>query len=289
MFSTHVTQIPTYLIVNQLGMIDSLWALIIPKLAAPLSLFLIEQFVTQLPDPLLEAAKIDGANQWVIFRKIVMPFLAPAWSTLIVFSFVAGVAVAAPSGWLLAYLAALPFLLGLFFFLLLGLIVGATIYRVGSKAPVPTTATLWVLGSSAACVLMLVSLYTEYRALPRSLEKKVRDSIFESLPDPQREELHRGVSQFVATELATNYSPGGFPGYLRWAATNGRFKCPRILRASTVEFRLSHQRTLWMVRVGLSLLMAEWTIMSQVLGLRPRPPRDEAEQSGEPAETAGGG
>lgn len=88
MFSTHVTQIPTYLIVNELGLVDSLWALIIPKIAVPMNLFLIQQFIGQLPDPLLEAAKIDGANQWTIFWKIVMPFLAPAWSTLMVFSFV---------------------------------------------------------------------------------------------------------------------------------------------------------------------------------------------------------
>src|SRR5699024_8293659 len=50
--------------------------------------FLIKQFTEQFPDDLLEAARIDGANEWVAFWNIVMPALTPAWSTLIVFSFV---------------------------------------------------------------------------------------------------------------------------------------------------------------------------------------------------------
>lgn len=88
MFPIYVTQIPSYLIVNELHLVDTLWALIIPKLAVPLSLFLMMQFCGQLPDPILEAARIDGANQWKTFWKIVMPFLSPAWATLLVFSFV---------------------------------------------------------------------------------------------------------------------------------------------------------------------------------------------------------
>ena len=89
MFSGHVTTIPTYLIINALRLVDSPLALIIPKIATSFGLFLVIQFAEQLPDPLLEASRIDGASHWTIFWKIVMPFLAPAWSTLTVFSFVA--------------------------------------------------------------------------------------------------------------------------------------------------------------------------------------------------------
>lgn len=207
----------------------------------------------------------------------------PARQAWIGWSLLAGLALALPSGWLLAYLAALPFLLGLFFFLLLGLMVGAMIYRVGSTARVASRATLWLLGSSAAFVLVSSSLYTEYRALPRSVEKRVRDSIFEAPPADQRVKLSQGVRQFVATELDTKYPPGGWVGYLRWAATNGKFTCPRILKASTVEFRLSHRGTLWVVRVVLSLLLVEWAIMSQVLGLKVRTPEEAAEGPDEAA------
>ena len=89
MFSPHVTQIPTYMVVNSLGMINTYWALIIPKIAVAYNFFLMKQFIVQFPDELLEAAKIDGSNDWHTFWKIVMPNLKPAWSTLIVFSFVA--------------------------------------------------------------------------------------------------------------------------------------------------------------------------------------------------------
>ena len=89
MFSSYVTQIPTYMVADFLGIVDTYGALIIPKIAVAFNLFLVKQFVEQLPNPLLEAARIDGANEWYIFWKIVMPFLAPAWSTLLVFSFVA--------------------------------------------------------------------------------------------------------------------------------------------------------------------------------------------------------
>lgn len=88
MFSTHVTQIPRYMVVNALGLIDSYWALILPNIAVAYNLFLMKQFTDQFPDALLEAARIDGAGERTIFIRIVMPALSPAWATLVVFSFV---------------------------------------------------------------------------------------------------------------------------------------------------------------------------------------------------------
>ena len=88
MFSTHVTQIPTYMVVNGLHMIDTHWALIVPKLAAAYNMFLMKQFADQLPDAYIEAARIDGATERYIFWRIIMPQLRPAWSTVVVFSFV---------------------------------------------------------------------------------------------------------------------------------------------------------------------------------------------------------
>lgn len=88
MFSPQVTQIPTYMIVNSMGLIDTIWSLIIPKIAVAYNVFLIKQFVEQLPDAFLEAARLDGAGEFKIFCKIAMPFLRPAWSALIVFTFV---------------------------------------------------------------------------------------------------------------------------------------------------------------------------------------------------------
>ncbi|MCQ2493717.1 MAG: carbohydrate ABC transporter permease [Lachnospiraceae bacterium] len=86
MFTGYVTQIPNYLLLNKLGWIDSYWAIIIPAFASPMGLFLMKQFMEGLPTSLIEAAKIDGANEFKVFFSIVMPNVKPAWMTLIIFS-----------------------------------------------------------------------------------------------------------------------------------------------------------------------------------------------------------
>lgn len=88
MFSPHVTRIPSYMVINKLNLINTYGSLILPNIAVAYNIFLMKQFIEQYPDELLEAARIDGARELFIFLKIVMPSLAPAWSTLIVFSFV---------------------------------------------------------------------------------------------------------------------------------------------------------------------------------------------------------
>ncbi|MCI8371151.1 MAG: carbohydrate ABC transporter permease [Lachnospiraceae bacterium] len=87
-FSNHVTKIPNYMVVSNLGLINTYAALIVPSIATAYNFFLVKQFCEQLPDSLLEAARIDGAKEFRIFWTIAMPLLKPAWSTLAVFSFV---------------------------------------------------------------------------------------------------------------------------------------------------------------------------------------------------------
>lgn len=86
MFNGNVTAIPNYLIMSRLHMINTSWALILPALSSSLGLYLMKQFMEQIPDSLLEAVKIDGAGQWSTFWKIVMPNVRPAWLTLILLS-----------------------------------------------------------------------------------------------------------------------------------------------------------------------------------------------------------
>lgn len=88
MFSVHVTLIPNYILVNDMHMMNSYWALIIPKIAVAYNFFLMQQFMVQIPQEVLEAARIDGSNELGVFVKIVMPNLKPAWATLVVFSFI---------------------------------------------------------------------------------------------------------------------------------------------------------------------------------------------------------
>lgn len=87
MFSGHVTAIPNYMVMSWLGWINTHASIIVPSLAFPLGLFLMKQFMEQIPDALLEAAKIDGANEYRIYWSIVMPNVKPAWLTLMILQF----------------------------------------------------------------------------------------------------------------------------------------------------------------------------------------------------------
>lgn len=87
MFSTSVTAIPNYLIMSGLHLIDTYWAVILPAVSGTLGLYLMKNFMVQVPDDMLEAAKIDGASECGIYFKVVMPLCKPAWITLIILSF----------------------------------------------------------------------------------------------------------------------------------------------------------------------------------------------------------
>lgn len=87
MFAWHVTAIPNYLIMSGIGWVDTYLAIVVPAWAMPLGLYLMKQFMEQIPNPLLEAARIDGASELKIFWSIVMPNVKPAWLTLIILSF----------------------------------------------------------------------------------------------------------------------------------------------------------------------------------------------------------
>lgn len=87
MFSPHVTAIPNYMMMSWLGWINTHTAIIVPALAFPLGLFLMKQFMEQIPDAILEAAKIDGASEYRIFWTVVMPNVKPAWLTLMILQF----------------------------------------------------------------------------------------------------------------------------------------------------------------------------------------------------------
>ena len=87
LFNTTILWLPQYVIMAKTGMIDTYLVYILPQLATPLGLFLMKQFMEQVPTPLIESATIDGAGQIRTLWSIVMPQVKPAWMTLLVFSF----------------------------------------------------------------------------------------------------------------------------------------------------------------------------------------------------------
>ncbi len=87
MFVAVAVLIPRYLVVCQLGLIDSLWAHILPLVAYPVALFLVKQFVEQVPDSLIEAAYMDGATDFQVYRKVIIPMIKPAIATAAILVF----------------------------------------------------------------------------------------------------------------------------------------------------------------------------------------------------------
>lgn len=87
LYQSNVIYIMQYIIMSKMGIIDSPLALILPFVASPMSLFLMRQSISQVPDSVIEAAKMDGAGLFRICWQIVMPNQKPALMTIIIFAF----------------------------------------------------------------------------------------------------------------------------------------------------------------------------------------------------------
>jgi ABC-type glycerol-3-phosphate transport system permease component len=87
LYQSSVIYLMQYMVMAKLGMINTYWALILPSIASPMGLFLMRQSISQIPDAVIEAAKVDGAGLFTICWRIVMPNQKPALMTLIIFAF----------------------------------------------------------------------------------------------------------------------------------------------------------------------------------------------------------
>jgi multiple sugar transport system permease protein len=84
-----VLLIPSYLVVNELGLINSLWALIVPTMVSAFGIFLMRQFIAGIPNDLIEAARLDGASEWAIYARIIVPLVRAPMAALGIFTFLA--------------------------------------------------------------------------------------------------------------------------------------------------------------------------------------------------------
>lgn len=87
LYQSNVIYIMQYIVMNKLHLINTYWALILPSVASPICVFLMRQSISQLPDSIIESAKVDGAGAFTICWKIVMPNQKPALMTLVIFAF----------------------------------------------------------------------------------------------------------------------------------------------------------------------------------------------------------
>lgn len=87
MFVSVAVTIPRFLVIANIGIFNTLFAHIIPLLAIPVGLFLIKQFIDQVPGDLIEAAKVDGAGDFSIFINVIIPLAKPAIVTVAILAF----------------------------------------------------------------------------------------------------------------------------------------------------------------------------------------------------------
>jgi len=85
---TIVTIVPTFHVIQALGLVDTLFGVMLPQLANAFGIFLMRQFIRGVPDELLDAARVDGASEWTVLWRVVTPLLVPAMATLVLFAFV---------------------------------------------------------------------------------------------------------------------------------------------------------------------------------------------------------
>ena len=81
-----VILVPVFLVITTIGWKNNLWGVIIPGAATPTGIFLLRQYMLTIPDELLDAARIDGASEWHIYWRIILPLARPALAVLAIFS-----------------------------------------------------------------------------------------------------------------------------------------------------------------------------------------------------------
>jgi alpha-1,4-digalacturonate transport system permease protein len=86
MVPVSVILIPAFLVIAEVGWINSLWGIIIPGAATPTGVFLLRQYMLTIPDELLDSARVDGASEWRIYWQVVLPLAGPALAVLAIFS-----------------------------------------------------------------------------------------------------------------------------------------------------------------------------------------------------------
>lgn len=84
-----VAMLPLFLLMKQLGLVNTYWGVIIPGMASIFGIFLIRQYALSIPDDMLDAARMDGASELTIYRKVVVPGILPILATLAIWTFLA--------------------------------------------------------------------------------------------------------------------------------------------------------------------------------------------------------
>lgn len=181
----------------------------------------------------------------------------------------AGVGVAGvfslPFAWLLSYAASLPFFLGLFFFMLFGLLIGAAAYRVAAPGR-PYSSLQLVIGTTVLVALVWgVSMVKESRDFPGDVADRAVQRT-RHLGDQSVAQFRGEIADDVRRFLAERYPPGGVLGYVRWVLTNGELKRGDLTALDRgISVPAAQARIWWAIRVVFSIALLGFGIGSQTL------------------------
>ncbi|MQA01987.1 MAG: ABC transporter permease subunit [Streptosporangiales bacterium] len=87
MVPIQVIQVPEFIVVAEMGLVNSIWGVVLPRSAEAFGIFLVRQFLVSIPDELLESARLDGASEFRIFWSVVLPLCKPVIAVLVIFTF----------------------------------------------------------------------------------------------------------------------------------------------------------------------------------------------------------
>ncbi len=180
---------------------------------------------------------------------------------------VVGLMFSVPLGWLLSHAAQLPFYLGLFFFPLFGLVIGAAMYRAAQRSR-PYHSMPLIVGTTVVVLFCwLFSLMVESRDMPVWVAANASRNPRLKLQGQSIDAYRASVVVNMSQHLRQKYPPGGLLGYARWAATDGEITkdvAPGLMRT----IHAPQRGVSWMVRVVLSVGLLAFGIGSQTLILR---------------------
>jgi hypothetical protein len=180
----------------------------------------------------------------------------------------AAVLAAVPCGVVLSYAALLPFFIGVFFFALFGLILGALAFRIGSPGKPYETAPI-ILGTTLIILTAFaVSLLKEGRDFPADMANRAIKET-RNIGAMTAAEFRGRATVDVQQFLRSQYWPGGTIGYLHWALTSGRIPQGTFTWMEK-ELRLSQARYLFALRVAISLGLLAFGVASQTWAMRHR-------------------
>jgi hypothetical protein len=179
-----------------------------------------------------------------------------------------GVALAIPFGWLLSHAAQLPFYLGLFFFVLFGLLIGAVMFRVSAPRRPYGLPSLTVGSALVILVAFVLSIFVESRDFPTTIAKRAGEQA-RVMREMSIYAYRTQIAEGVRTYLGERFPPGGTIGYVRWALTKGVLE-PADVPGLTGALHPRQGRVGWGIRVVLSIVLLCFGLGSQTFPLHLR-------------------